>query len=210
VRIALQHALRPLAETLDLLTADDAASTGEALAGRLAAAAPVQVALIDWGMPGVEGIAWFRALIAANPATRVVVMSGAENPATVRELLAAGAAGFIPKTDSAAVILQALRLVLAGGIYAPARLLSADTAATDRREAAKGAVRPGFDALTGRQLDVLRLLAKGMPNKLIARELALSEGTVKVHLLAIFRTLNVNNRTEAVVAATAFLASTSD
>jgi len=52
----------------------------------------------------------------------------------------------------------------------------------------------------------LRLLAKGMPNKLIARELALSEGTIKVHLLAIFRTLNVNNRTEAVVAATAFLA----
>jgi len=77
---------------------------------------------------------------------------------------------------------------------------------TSNREAGKGTLNPGIDALTGRQLDVLRLLAKGMPNKLIARELALSEGTIKVHLLAIFRTLNVNNRTEAVVAATAFLA----
>ena len=210
VRLALQHALRPLADALDLFTADDAASTEAALAGRSLAGAPVQVALIDWGMPGVAGIAWFRTLIAANPATRVVVMSGAENPTTVRELLAAGAAGFIPKTDSAAVILQALRLVLAGGTYAPARLLSADAAVTSNREAGKGTLTPGIDALTGRQLDVLRLLAKGMPNKLIARELALSEGTIKVHLLAIFRTLNVNNRTEAVVAATTFLASTSE
>lgn len=207
VRLALQHALQPLADVLDLLTADDAATTEVALAGRVTAGKPVHAALIDWGMPGVAGIAWFRALIAANPATRIVVMSGAENPATVRELLAAGAAGFIPKTDSAAVILQALRLVLAGGTYAPARLLSSDVVVTASGGAtATRGYRAGFEALTGRQLDVLRLLAKGMPNKLIARELALSEGTVKVHILAIFRALNVNNRTEAVVAATAFLA----
>lgn len=211
VRLALQHALRPLADALDLVTADDATTTGVALADRLSAGTPIQIALIDWGMPGVTGIAWFRALINTNPATRVVVMSGAEHPATVRELLAAGAAGFIPKTDSAAVILQALRLILAGGTYAPARLLSSEaTVSAAGVEVARGASKPGFDTLTGRQLDVLRLLARGMPNKLIARELALSEGTVKVHVLAIFRALNVNNRTEAVVAATTFLSDGND
>lgn len=126
----------------------------------------------------------------------------------VRELLAAGAAGFIPKTDSAAVILQAMRLVLAGGTYAPVRLLSGDidplTGTAVRRPSSSG-----VEGLTGRQLDVLRLLAKGLPNKLIARELDLSEGTIKVHILAIFRTLNVSNRTEAVIAAAAFLGAAS-
>lgn len=207
VRIALQHALRPLANEVQVLMADDAASTEAALAGRTATDQTVQVAMIDWRMPGVSGVAWFRALIAAHPATRVVVMSGVEDPAMVRDLLAAGAAGFIPKTDSAAVILHAIRLVLAGGTYAPVRLLSPDTASGNTQTpSARQAPRPGLDTLTGRQLDVLRLLAKGMPNKLIARELGLSEGTVKVHILAIFRALSVNNRTEAVVAATAFLA----
>ncbi len=123
----------------------------------------------------------------------------------VRELLAAGAAGFIPKTDSAAVIVQAMRLVLAGGIYAPVRLLSVGADANTTTTAVKRLSGAGVDSLTGRQLEVLRLLARGLPNKLIARELDLSEGTVKVHLLAIFRTLNVNNRTEAVIAASAFL-----
>lgn len=123
----------------------------------------------------------------------------------VRELLAAGAAGFIPKTDSAAVILQAMRLVLAGGIYAPVRLLSGGSEVNMTACGAKRLTGTGVDSLTGRQLEVLRLLARGLPNKLIARELDLSEGTVKVHILAIFRTLNVNNRTEAVIAASAFL-----
>jgi DNA-binding NarL/FixJ family response regulator len=156
----------------------------------------------------VSGVGWFVSLISENPSTRIVVMSGAEDAARVRELLAAGAAGFIPKTDSAAVILQAMRLVLAGGTYAPARLLSNDVDSS-----ANGATPPttrpsdvSFNNLTGRQLEVLRLLARGMPNKSIARELGLSEGTMKVHVLAIFRTLNVNNRTEAVVAASTFLA----
>jgi DNA-binding NarL/FixJ family response regulator len=204
VRLALQHSLHALADDMQVFVAEDALTTEACLAERLATGKPVSVALVDWRMPGVEGVTWFRDLIATNPATRIVVMSGAEDAAMVRELLAAGAAGFIPKTDSAAVILQAMRLVLAGGTYAPVRLLSGAVKAH-----AAGAVRRanggGVDSLTGRQLDVLRLLAKGLPNKLIARELDLSEGTIKVHILAIFRTLNVSNRTEAVIAAAAFL-----
>lgn len=204
VRLALRHALQPLAETLIVAEADDAASTEMALSHAQSLGSALRVALIDWRMPGVDGVAWFKRLIAANPATRIVVMSGAENANIVRELLAVGAAGFIPKTDSAAVILHAMRLVLAGGTYAPVRLLSPDDASATRTPAGG----TGLESLTERQIEVLRLLAKGLPNKLIARELSLSEGTVKVHVLAIFRTLNVNNRTEAVVAATQFLAST--
>jgi len=208
VRLALQHSLGALTKDVQMFTADDALTTRACLADRANAGTPVNVALVDWRMPGIDGVEWFAGLISDFPSTRVVVMSGAEDAMRVRELLAVGAAGFIPKTDSAAVILQAVRLVLAGGIYAPVRLLS--TGSEDR---ADGDVLPSkrlsdssFNNLTGRQLEVLRLLARGMPNKLIARELGLSEGTVKVHILAIFRTLNVNNRTEAVVAASTFLA----
>jgi len=202
VRLALRHALQALADDLVVFEAEDAPTTEARLAQCRDGNHPASVALVDWKMPGVAGVGWFRGLIVANPATRIVVMSGAEDAAVVRELLVAGAAGFIPKTDSAAVILQAMRLVLAGGTYAPVRLLSpdSDAAATVRR--ASGI---GVESLTERQLDVLRLLAKGLPNKLIARELKLSEGTVKVHVLAIFRTLSVKNRTEAVVAAAKFL-----
>jgi len=208
VRLALQHSLSTLTHEVEMFTADDADTTRTCLAERAEAGTPVNVALVDWRMPGVSGVGWFVSLISENPSTRIVVMSGAEDAARVRELLAAGAAGFIPKTDSAAVILQAMRLVLAGGTYAPARLLSNDVDSS-----ANGVTPPttrpsdvSFNNLTGRQLEVLRLLARGMPNKSIARELGLSEGTVKVHVLAIFRTLNVNNRTEAVVAASTFLA----
>ena len=189
---------------MQVFVAEDALTTQACLNERLATGKPVSVALVDWRMPGVEGVTWFRALIAANLTTRIVVMSGAEDSAMVRDLLAAGAAGFIPKTDSAAVILQAMRLVLAGGTYAPVRMLSGGVDATVG-SALKRPNGTGVDSLTARQQEVLRLLAKGLPNKLIARELDLSEGTIKVHLLAIFRTLNVTNRTEAVIAATAVL-----
>lgn len=202
MRLALQHALHALADDMQVFVAEDALTTQACLNERLATGKPVSVALVDWRMPGVEGVPWFKALIADNPTTRIVVMSGAEDVAMVRDLLVVGAAGFIPKTDSAAVILQAMRLVLAGGTYAPVRLLSGGVDATVG-SALKRPNGAGVDSLTGRQQEVLRLLAKGLPNKLIARELDLSEGTIKVHLLAIFRTLNVTNRTEAVIAASA-------
>jgi DNA-binding NarL/FixJ family response regulator len=208
VRLALQHSLGALTPEVQMFTADDALTTRACLAEHANAGTPINVALVDWRMPGIEGVEWFTRLITDFPSTRVVVMSGAEDATRVRELLSAGAAGFIPKTDSAAVILQAMRLVLAGGTYAPVRLLSTDAEHSSDSDAS-ATKRPSdtsFNNLTGRQLEVLRLLARGLPNKLIARELGLSEGTVKVHILAIFRTLSVNNRTEAVIAASKFLA----
>ncbi|MFM2446655.1 MAG: hypothetical protein RI936_1102, partial [Pseudomonadota bacterium] len=121
---------------------------------------------------------------------RLVVLSADENPSVVRELVSLGVAGYIPKSHRTEVILQAVRLVLAGGTYAPLRLMEGGTPPCERN-----------GTLTPRQKAVLECLARGLPNKLIARELGLTEGTVKVHLMAIFRALDVRNRTEAVLAA---------
>ncbi|MGH8714393.1 MAG: response regulator transcription factor, partial [Casimicrobiaceae bacterium] len=104
-----------------------------------------------------------------------------------------GAMGFIPKTANTRVLIDALRLVLSGGVYVPPELPGA--AAVRPR----AAVRAEDLGLTVRQSDVLRLLVQGKPNKLICRDLRLSEGTVKVHVSAILRALNVHNRTQVVI-----------
>lgn len=196
VRLAMRHALAPLAERLEWLEAGTAQEVERQLLQ------DPDLALLDLHMPGSDGVPWIGRLRAQFPVLPLIVVSAEESPSLVRSLIDCGVAGFIPKSDSAAVVLQAVRLVLSGGTYAPLRLLGG---LGGMPPAGNGDSTPGRDipvhGLTQRQLDVLALLARGLPNKLIARELGLSEGTVKVHLLAIFRALDVRNRTEAVVAA---------
>ena len=193
VRLAMRHALASLADEVEWL---EAANAGDV--ERLAASDP-DLALLDLHMPGSDGVPWIGRLRAHWPTLPVIVVSAEESPPLVRELIGCGVAGFIPKSDTAVVILQAVRLVLSGGTYAPLRLLGGGLPSAANGEAA----RPASSelGLTQRQREVLALLARGLPNKRIARELGLSEGTVKVHLLSIFRALEVSNRTEAVVAA---------
>ena len=121
------------------------------------------------------------------PGEGVAVLLPEDPDASARRLRAALAA---PGSEPPAVIVSAVRLVLAGGTYVPPRLLSSSAGAGD-----------GTPDLTPRQVEVLRLLAQGLPNKSIANALGVSEGTVKVHLIAVFRALNVRNRTAAVLAA---------
>lgn len=167
---------------------------------------PPALALIDLSMPGVHGREHLSEVIAAWPGVPVIVLSGAESPALIRELLALGVQGFIPKAYSADVMLSAVRLVLSGGVYIPPMMLQTDeppTPSSPSAGAESDAARLEerlHRLLTERQLDVLRLLSKGKPNKVIAADLGISEGTVKIHLAAIFRALNVRNRVEAVVA----------
>jgi DNA-binding NarL/FixJ family response regulator len=167
---------------------------------------PPALALIDLTMPGVHGREHLSEVIAAWPGVPVIVLSGAESPALIRELLAMGVQGFIPKAYSADVMLSAVRLVLSGGVYIPPMMLQADeplvppSPSTTTEGAAARLEERLHQLLTERQLDVLRLLSKGKPNKVIASDLGISEGTVKIHLAAIFRALNVRNRVEAVVA----------
>lgn len=201
VRVAMRYALGGIADSIDWLEASDAAQAESILARE----PTLDLALLDIHMPGSTGVEWIRAMRRAYPTLPLLVMSAVEDAQTVRALIDLGVAGFIPKSDSSAVILQAVRLVLAGGTYAPLRLLAhapSSIASVPRT----GPSVPTVTGLTGRQSEVLALLARGLPNKLIARELGLSESTVKVHLLAIYRVLSVRNRTEAVVAAQAFVA----
>lgn len=144
------------------------------------------VILLDLDMPGREPQAALEAMIAQAVATPVIVLSACEEVRRVRSALDAGAMGFIPKHESARVMLSALRLVLDGGTYIPPLLMKKD------RTFATPSV-----ALTPRQLDVLAHLVEGKSNKTISRQMGLSEATIKAHLAVIFRCLNVDNRTEA-------------
>ena len=193
VRAALRAALASLGSDTRFLEASDAAST----LALVESEPDIDLLLMDLHMPGVEGTATVRAIRERVPQLPVAVVSADEDATMVAELLRLGVCGFIPKSDSSNVIVSAVRLILAGGTYVPPRLVSA---AGHLPTAASG----GDDdrlGLTGRQFDVLRLLGQGMSNKLIARELGITEGTVKVHLLAVFRVLNVRNRTAAAMAA---------
>jgi len=159
----------------------------------LAVALP-DLLIVDLNMPGMDGLEALRGLRERHPSLAIVIASGQDDPATIRAALATGANGFIPKSDPPELLIEALRLVRAGGVYIPTRTLRS-----------LGADRSNGDidlsGLTPRQHDVLRFLLKGEPNKLIARQLGLTEGTVKVHIAAILRALQVRNRTEAVVRA---------
>lgn len=193
-----------------------AMSVDELLAG---ATDDLDLALIDLNMPGADGQAHIDEIRRRHPAVPVIVLSGYEDPAIMRSALERGVLGFIPKAYSPEVMLSAVRLVLAGGVYVPPMMLTAlppgIVAGVTPQAGAEPLSRGGNagggtqtlehlrSVLTERQVEVLQLLSQGKPNKLIGRSLGISEGTVKIHLAAIFRALNVRNRTEAVVAAQA-------
>jgi DNA-binding NarL/FixJ family response regulator len=183
VRDALAHAVHALDSEVRV---HEAADLDTLLL--LAREHDADLALIDLNMPGMNGLAGLMRLREAAPALSVVVASAREDAPTIRAVLAAGAAGFLPKSEPPQALLAALRHVLAGAVYEPAHLLEA--------QAPTG-------GLTPRQLDVMRRLLRGEANKRIAVELGLTEGTVKLHVAAILRTLQARNRTEAVVRARA-------
>jgi DNA-binding NarL/FixJ family response regulator len=167
----------------------------------LAQAPDVDLVVLDLFMPGMNGGATLRDLRQHYPALRFVVMSASEERKNVLDALGAGAFGYIPKSLEPLAMIAAFQQILGGGIYAPTLLLTEPSVAP---EPAPTSVDPQILAtLTPRQCEVLRLLGKGQANKEIARALDISEGTVKIHLAAIFRLLDVRNRTEAVLKASA-------
>lgn len=158
----------------------------------------IGMALVDLNMPGQDGLKGLQAVRSMRPDVILVAISGELDANTVRAALACGARGFIPKTDPPPVMKHAIALVFAGGTYIPPLALPL-VAAPAPKEASQGS--GDLAMLTPRQIEVLRCLARGLPNKLIAHELDVSEGTVKIHIAAIMRVLRVRNRTEAVVRA---------
>lgn len=144
------------------------------------------------GMGGMEAIAEFGRVRADVP---VIVLSSSEDPRDARNALAKGALGYVPKSASQHTLVSAIRLVLNGELYVPPLVLNEIGDAGQRHLGRPGGTRSA--ALTERQIDVLKRLSEGQPNKVIARELDLSEKTVKAHITAIFKALNVVNRTQA-------------
>lgn len=153
----------------------------------------IDLALVDFGMPGMNGFSGISTLRTKLPSTPLVVISGREDRETILDTLRAGASGFIPKGSSRAQIARIIETVLAGGIHFPQEVIEAINT-LGRAEHTRDSV---IAALTPRQLDVLIHVGRGQSNKEIAQMLNLTEGTVKVHLGAIFRALGVQNRTRA-------------
>jgi DNA-binding NarL/FixJ family response regulator len=163
----------------------------------------ISLILLDLSLPDRDGFSVLAELREQFPSIAVVVVSAVHDPGNVRKALDLGALGYIPKSAQGDVILGALRLVISGGIYIPPEILIRSSSPTLAERYQFGGIASSSDymGLTDRQLEVLGLMMQGKSNKTICRILALAEPTVKNHVTAILKTLNVTNRTEAVVAA---------
>lgn len=191
IQEALKHVLTELDATLELIQAHDASSAHAALSRT----SGIDLLVLDLTLPGCDGFDLLADLRRDWPDIPVLVLSATYDRATVELALDLGAMGFIPKTANAHILVDALRLVLSGGVFVP----------VECSDSGGGPFRPRTGTksrdlgLTPRQGDVLKLLVQGKPNKLICRDLSLSEGTIKVHVSAILRALNVHNRTQVVI-----------
>lgn len=191
IRTALTGVFEELVEAVELREATDGA---EALR-QVEANGDLHLAVIDLALPDCDGLSLLARLRRDRPALPCVILSAETDRDAILRALDLGAVGFIPKSASRAVMVNAVRLVLAGGTYVPPEAL-----ARSERASAPSPRSLADLGLTARQAEVLALLVEGRSNKWICRVLDLAEPTVKHHVSAIFRALNVTNRTEAAIA----------
>lgn len=197
VREGLRHVLESLEDRVTVLEARNAAEAYALVEQH----ANIDLVLLDLRLPGVDGYAAMQELHRRQNSLPVVILSSSEDTPNVVAALKRHAVGFIPKSSPREVMLQALRLVLAGGIYIPPQAL--ELAGRGGLGASPDLDTKSIDkpSLTVRQAEVLGLIAQGKPNKIIASELNISEATVKAHVTDIMRALKVTNRAQAGVAA---------
>lgn len=196
-RVGLEMLLSQLVSPLQV---SQAANAHQAL-GMIAAGNAFDLVILDWNMPKMSGMDALLAVREALPKGRVVVLSGEQSPTMIRLCIDNGAAGFIPKDSSTGQLTAALNTIANGGIFLPPMVqfsMSGNSDTIQVNASPMSSIAECFPDLTSRQCDVLTLMARGLPNKVIARELALSEDTVKQHLSAVYQLLGVHNRTEAV------------
>jgi two-component system nitrate/nitrite response regulator NarL len=154
---------------------------------------PIRMVLLDLGLAESDGIRTLDQFREGAPEVPVVVLSGEQDAALIREAIEHGAAGYIPKSHTSEQMIGALRFVVTGGVYLPPEvLLPAERPLADIGR---------FALLSPRQQEVARMLLQGKPNKAIARELSISEGTVKAHVSAIYQVIGARNRVDAVTLA---------
>lgn len=187
-RDGLCHVLQELDEQANILSASD-----HDCAMQLMSENPdVDLVLLDLHMPGKDGFAGLATFSKHYPTISVVILSASNDRNDIQRALDAGAMGFIPKESTSSVMLNALKLILAGGIYVPEIMAQQYDQNLDGRIASD---------LTPRQVEVLKLMVRGHSNKVIAADLNVTEATIKMHLTSIFKALGVSNRTQAALAA---------
>lgn len=164
------------------------ANTQEQVLAAVAAGREFALVLLDLNLPGATGLSCLTELRRVVPDTAIVVVSAVGDPKIMQDVIMGGACAFIPKSAPGKVLINALRVILAGGTYMPTSIVASLRG---------GDSGPAHNELTLRQRRVLELLSTGLSNKRIARALDISEITVKAHVTAIFRKLGVTNRVQA-------------
>jgi DNA-binding NarL/FixJ family response regulator len=198
IREALRGVLKELRPEAVVLEASDSRQAMQLIAEH----ADISLVLLDLSLPDRDGFSVLAELRERYLATSVVVLSAQQDRGSVVKALDLGALGFIPKSAHREVMLAALELVFAGGIYIPPEILTRQGPVPSQSpqpaaESLRGS--PRDLGLTERQLEVLALMMRGKTNKAICRVLDVAEPTVKNHITAILKALKVSNRTEAVI-----------
>lgn len=171
--------------------------------------------ITDLAMPGANWLTAINKIHNLLPETPIIIISAVFDKELLQQTLDIGVAGYIPKTANNNLIISAINLVLAGGMYIPHELLYSTKSQTFPSEKQKEYITPLKNlekitetqtdgtkkALTERQIDIVKCIAEGLSNKQIAYKLNLTEGTIKVHITIILKLLNVKNRTSAVIEA---------
>lgn len=201
IREALRGVLKEVKAEATVLEASSCSEAMQLIAGH----PNLDLILLDLNLPDRDGFSVLTELGQRYPALSVVVLSAQQDRSSVVRALDLGAVGFIPKSGQREVMVSALQLVFAGGIYIPPEILARDQPSAQQsdqkqRAANRPSVSPASVGLTDRQVDVLSLMMQGKSNKAICRVLNLAEPTVKNHVTAILKALGVSNRTEAVIA----------
>jgi DNA-binding NarL/FixJ family response regulator len=193
-RSGMQFILEELAQDVTFIEAE---SCEEALAYQHET--DIDLVLLDYHLKGENSDD--MALICIREAfsgVKIVVLSSEEKQSIILSAIEGGASGFIPKSSTPEVLIAALKLVFAGGIYIPEQMTRATQSAAINSHNSANSDLGYLSALSSRQKEVLMCAVWGKPNKIIARELDIAEGTVKVHLSTAYKILGVKNRTEAV------------
>ncbi|MFN3743410.1 MAG: response regulator transcription factor [Hyphomicrobiaceae bacterium] len=173
---------------------DQAASLAD-LEALLAERADTDLVLLDLAMPGVQGLSGLLLLRAQHPDIPVVVVSAHDDPETIRKCMEFGASGYVPKSLSVEEIRTAVETVLGGDIWVPSDIDLSRPAGSHADD-----VVARLSTLTPQQVRVLMMLGQGLLNKQIAYQLGVSEATIKAHVSAILQKLDVDSRTQAVIA----------
>lgn len=193
-RAALRGAVEKILRGARIIECDSFASLGKTMPAH----SDADLVLLDLNMPGARGFSSLIHLRSEYPSIPVAIISAQEDPAVMRRAQAFGAATFIPKSSSMETIGAAIRTVLDGGEWWPANI--------GEERAGERQIASNISSLTPQQLRVLIMITDGVANKVIAADLNITEGTVKAHVTAILRKLNLYRRTQLIVLAQKLLA----